>query len=218
MGPCVGRADRDEYMALVHRVIDYVDGRDQALHDVLWQGLEDAAAALDFERASRLRRELHASLSLTSVQRRLRESTEANWGVLVTPSPEEGAREIMLILRGRIWSQTRFADQSGPAGLAARLERSWHRYLSTGLRDPDHDSVDDMHILGSWLSRNDGYPGMIPIDRFAEVQDWLSVSERALALSRDQLDFDAWRRARDAGESVWDSDSVLEMEDAVAVD
>ncbi len=218
MGPCVGRADRDEYMALVHRVIDYVDGRDQALHDVLWQGLEDAAAALDFERASRLRRELHASLSLTSVQRRLRESTEANWGVLVTPSPDEGAREIMVILRGRIWSQTRIGVCAEPAELAARLERSWKRYLSAGLREPDHDSVDDMHILGSWLSRHEGHPAMIPIDRFAEVQDWPAVAANALGLSRDQLDFDAWRKARDGGEADWDTASIVGNADEVSVE
>ena len=79
LGPCVGQADRDQYISLVRSVVDYVDGRDQSLHELLWSGLEDAAAALDFERASRLRRDLQASLALTAAQRRLRESTEANW-------------------------------------------------------------------------------------------------------------------------------------------
>jgi excinuclease UvrABC nuclease subunit len=211
MGPCVGRADRDQYMALVHRVIDYVDGRDQALHEVLWQGLEEAAASLDFERASRLRREMQASFSLTSAQRRLRESTESTWCVLVTASLEPNAREIMLILRGRIWAQIRVSDSSEPAALASRLERSWARFRVVGLREPDHDSVDDMHILGSWLARHEGHPAIL---RFAGAEtdpNWREIAEQALGLGRDKLDFDAWRKARDAGEADWD-DAALVLE------
>ena len=116
------------------QVVDYVDGRDEALHEVLWSGLEDAAAALDFERASRLRRDLQASLALTAAQRRLRESTEANWVLLVTRAAEPEYREVMVILRGRLWSQLRVDGRSRTwrARLAARDgvgsgSRSWAR-------------------------------------------------------------------------------------------
>jgi hypothetical protein len=215
LGPCVGRADRDDYMALVHRVIGYVDGRDQELHEVLWQGLEDAAAALDFERASRLRRDLQASLGLTASQRRLRESTELNWGVLVTPSTELGYRELMLILSGRIWSQFRVAESANLTEVALRLAESWGRFAATGLRDPDHDSVDDMHILSSWLARHEGLPALISFDRALGEPDWESIAARALGLSRDQLDFDAWRKARDADEGDWDEPVTVAPDTAV---
>ena len=107
LGPCVGRADRDQYMALVNSVVEYIEGRDSALHEVLWRGLEEAAEALDFERAARLRRELNSSLSLTAAQRRLRESTEAPATILVTSAAVPNCREIMLLVRGRIWAQLR---------------------------------------------------------------------------------------------------------------
>jgi len=71
-------------MALVNSVVDYIEGRDSALHEVLWRGLEEAAEALDFERAARMRRDLNSSLSLTAAQRRLRESTEGPSTILVT--------------------------------------------------------------------------------------------------------------------------------------
>ena len=203
LGPCVGRADRDEYMALVHQVIDYVDGRDEALHEVLWTGLEDAAAALDFERASRLRRDLQASLALTAAQRRIREASEANWALVVTPGTETGRREVMVVLRGRMWAQLRVAEPSQPDELASRLARCWERYAAFGLREPDHDTVDDMHILGSWLARHEGHPAILALGDRASEPDWLALAEIALGLRRDQLDFDAWRKARDAGESEW---------------
>src|SRR5215218_2138936 len=215
LGPCVGQADRDHYISLVRNVVDYVDGRDQSLHELLWSGLEDAAAALDFERASRLRRDLQASLALTVAQRRLRESTEANWVVLVTMSAQPEHREAMVILRGRLWSQLRVADTSTPAELASALGQCWERFRVAGLGEPDHDSVDDMHILGSWLARHEGHPAILAIRERAGTPDWQMMAKRALGFRPDQLDFDAWRKARDVGEGEWGeldaaaSDSVI---------
>jgi DNA polymerase-3 subunit epsilon len=203
LGPCVGQADRDQYISLVRSVVDYVDGRDQSLHELLWSGLEDAAAALDFERASRLRRDLQASLGLTASQRRLRESTEVNWVLLVTEAAEAEHRELMVILRGRLWSQLRVEDNSAPAELALRLATCWERFRAVGIGEPDHDSVDDMHILGSWLARHEGHPAILVIQERAETPDWQELAKRALGLRRDQLDYEAWRKARDAGEGEW---------------
>jgi hypothetical protein len=215
LGPCVGRANRDDYMALVHRVIEYVDGRDLALHEVLWQGLEEAAEALDFERAARLRREMHASLALTAAQRRLREAVEENWGLLVTSSPAPGCRELMMIVGGRIWAQRRVEHGEAVACVADRLRESWERFKSSRLRAPDHDSVDDMHILSSWLARHDGYPGMV---RFAAggQPDWEAIAAWAMELRGDELDFDAWRKVRDAEEREGEDAvlSVVPVEDA----
>jgi DNA polymerase III subunit epsilon len=203
LGPCVGQADRDQYISLVRRVVDYVDGRDQSLHELLWSGLEDAAAALDFERASRLRRDLQASLGLTAAQRRLRESTEENWVVLVTMAAKPEYRELMVILRGRLWAQLQVSDVSAPMELAVRLEKCWERFSVVGVGDPDHDSVDDMHILDSWLARHEGHPAILAIQERAGTPDWQVMARRALGLRRDQLDFDAWRNARDVGEGEW---------------
>ena len=210
LGPCVGRASRDEYMALVRRVVAYVDGQDDALHDMLWQGLEHAAAALDFERAGRLRRDLNASLTLTAVQRRMRESTQAHWGLLVTHSPEAGCREVMLLVQGRVWAQFRVSSASSTADLADRLSTSWDRFMATGLRPLDHDSVDDLHILSSWLARHEGYPALIPLDQ-RERPGWNDLATQALALSRDDLDPDRWRKARDASPVEWE-DALLQPE------
>jgi hypothetical protein len=199
----VGQANRDQYISLVRSVVDYVDGRDQSLHELLWSGLEDAAAALDFERASRLRRDLQAALGLTAAQRRLRESIEANWVVLVTLSAQPEHRELMVILRGRLWSQLRVPDAATPVDLASRLEKCWDRFKVVGVGEPDHDSVDDIHILGSWLARHEGHPAILAIQERAGTPDWRVIASRALGLRRDQLDYDAWRKAREEGEGEW---------------
>jgi hypothetical protein len=146
---------------------------------------------------------LQASLALTASQRRLRESTEANWVLLVTAAAQPEHRELMVILRGRLWSQLRVEDNSPPAELASRLATCWERFNVVGVGEPDHDSVDDMHILGSWLGRHEGHPAILTIQERAGTPDWQGMASRALGLGRDQLDYEAWRKARDAGEGEW---------------
>jgi hypothetical protein len=123
--------------------------------------------------------------------------------LLVTAAAEPDHRELMLILRGRLWSQLRVQDSSQPAELAARLERCWERFRGVGIREPDHDSVDDMHILDSWLARHEGHPAILVIQERAGTPDWQDLAKQALRLREDQLDFEGWRKARDAGEDDW---------------
>jgi UvrB/uvrC motif len=187
-------------MALVRNVVEYIDGRESALHEVLWEGLEEAAEALDFERASRLRRELTASLALTIAQRRLRESVEAMAMILVTPAAEPACRELLMVVRGRIWAQLRFCKTEAPDELGERLATSWQRFETFGLAEPDHETIDEIAILGSWLARHDGHPALLPIPN-DKILDWRLLVKRALALTDEELDFDAWRKARDMQEA-----------------
>lgn len=213
LGPCVGRANRDEYMALVRGVVDYVDGRDQALLEILWKSLEGAAAQLDFERAARVRRDVQSSLALTAAQRRIRESTEHHWLLLVMPSRDNDAREALLITGGQLWAQLRFAVEDDAERLARRLESCWERFRGRGIRPPDHDSVDDMHILNSWLAKHDGHPALIRFGSTADP-DWKAIAQEAIVVARGDLDFDLWLKARDVTKTDWD-DQVGNAEDAL---
>ena len=207
LGPCVGRADRDQYVALVRKVVDYIDGRDQSLYELLWQELEKAANALDFERADRLRRDLQSSLALSASQQRLRVSTESNWAVLVTPAIAPDEREVLLVVGGRLWAQLTVRDGDVADELAERLAACWSRFRAVGIAPPDKDSVDDMHILGSWLRRYDGHPALIRFGGPEPEPDWLAMATSVMALERDQLDFDAWLKECD-GHQGEDDDRV----------
>jgi hypothetical protein len=119
------------------------------------------------------------------------------------PGAERGAKELMLVLRGRIWAQFHVEQGVAADQLSARLAASWRRFEQTGMREPDHDSVDDMHILSSWLARHDGHPAIIPFAAAVEP-DWSAVSVNVLALTTEELDFDAWRKSRDVAEVEWE--------------
>lgn len=107
LGPCVGQTMRDEYRAMVHDVVDFLEGKDQGLRERLWAELEAAAARLDFERASKLRKDLRSALALIAEQARLRTAEAEHTLLLVQPSFDPACRELIIVLHGRVWGQLR---------------------------------------------------------------------------------------------------------------
>ncbi len=211
LGPCVGKANRDTYQALVRDVVAYLDGHDDALYQLLWRGLEEAAEKLDFEKAERLRRELRHAGTVVGSQRRIREAMETGNCLLVLPAAGAGERDLLLIAGGRIWAQVRTRTGEAPAAVVARLERSWQRLQCRGLPAIDHDSVDEAHILHRWLLRQGRLPGLI---RLGDDPDWSDVVRTMRAIRDEDLaaDFrqlEAMDEALDAQrDEIGDSDET----------
>jgi hypothetical protein len=187
LGPCVGKADRDEYLGLVRSVIEFLNGRDETLYEMLWAGLEDSARRLDFEKAERIRRELRLVSSVVASQRRLRELVEMATCLVVLPSSEPGCRELIIISNGRPWSRTLVGPDEGTIEVAGRLRGSWMRLRARGVWPIDHDSVDDAFVIRRWLVLASGSETVIPV---LDAPDWDEITGRALAIPADALPVD----------------------------
>jgi DNA polymerase III subunit epsilon len=186
LGPCVGRADRDTYMAIVRQVVKFLDGDDEVLYEQIWGGLEEAATRLDFEKARRLRNDLRQLQLVVASQRQLRQATEKHTLLLVLPSAETDHVEILIVVKGRPWARLRVARREAIETIAQRLSGSWDRLHAAELLPIDHDSLDEAHILNRWLARNWRHPSVLPIEG-DQPPDWLDLAARAIALTNDDL-------------------------------
>ena len=209
-GPCVGRADRDVYAGMVRDVVRFLDGDEEALRERIWQGLEDASARMDFERASKLRNDLRQVTAVVNAQRQLRDAAVHSNLLLVQPSVDRTCREIMFVVGGRLWAQIR-ADRSDPATLASRLVAAHGRIPEKGLPPISHDVIDETNILLRWLSRNDGHPAILPLHLPESVPDWSNLVDIALSLSDDDVTREMVLVEADAAEG--DPDAVGEESD-----
>ena len=186
LGPCAGRANRDDYAGLVKDVVAFLDGREDVLHDRLLRALEAAAARLDFEAAARLRNDLRSVDAVVGAQRRLRDAAETHTLLVALPSAEAGAREILLVVAGRLWAQLR-ARTDDPGDLVARLAQAWDRVPVAGPPPIDHDSVDDANILNRWLYRNAGHPAIVPLPRRPAHPNGEQIVAAVAALTDEDL-------------------------------
>ena len=190
LGPCVGRADRDRYAALVRDVVAFLDGRDGTLYELLWAGLEETVQKLDFERAARLRRDLLQVNSVVGAQRRLREAAETQTLLVVLPSVEQDAREILLVAGGQLWAQIRGRHADGGDALGERLAAAWDRCSARAVVPVDHAAVDETNILNRWLYQHADHPSILPVPPPPAVPHFGALAARALALTTADLTTD----------------------------
>jgi DNA polymerase-3 subunit epsilon len=188
LGPCVGQADSDTYRQLVRKVTSFLDGNPEVLRDEIWHGLEEAAERLDFERARRLRDDLLQAEALSTSQARLNEAQRAHTLLLVLPSSDQKAREVLLVIQGRVWSQLRASMRDGHESLALRLEDSWNRATARPIPLVDYDTIDEVNILNRWLFRYAGHHAILPIVPI-DGPNWSKLSINALSLNDEDLEF-----------------------------
>ncbi|HEX3722275.1 MAG TPA: exonuclease domain-containing protein [Nitrolancea sp.] len=210
-GPCVGSADRDEYRRTIHEVIGFLRGERSEAIELIQTQLAEAAEHLDFERAARLRDRMRRVHQLILSQQILDDAAQRGNLVIVTPSVDSAARELLLVVRGRLWAQFSIDASDSVRDVVGRLGKAWQRTKEFPDPGVDHDSLDQVHILERWLRKHSGHPAILPLD---DEPDWREVVAHARALTVDELTLEHVEESIDsdeldvASESFAPSDAV----------
>lgn len=164
LGPCVGAVDGDGYRAAVDRAVAVLEGRDGTLLAELMERRDSLAEDLRFEDAAWLRDRIRALEHVITVQRRLRSVASRNLAI-VAPSVQAGARELFCIRRGQVAGQSRLTRQTRLGTIARALETAFaaEEPAADGLPIA-REKVDEMHLLDTWLQRNDDRLTVIHVD------------------------------------------------------
>jgi DNA polymerase-3 subunit epsilon len=164
LGPCVGAVSQDEYAAAVERAIAALEGRDEKLLAELTERRDALAEDLRFEDAAWLRDRIRGLEHVVKVQQRLLAVASRNLAI-VAPSVEPNARELFCIRRGQLVGQTRLTRQTRLVTVERVLVAAYPA------DDPDaemqriaREKVDEMHLLDTWLQRNNDRLMVLQVD------------------------------------------------------
>jgi DNA polymerase-3 subunit epsilon len=177
LGPCVGAVDAAGYRAAVDQAAALLLGKDGTLVEALTARRDALAEDLRFEEAADLRDRIRQIEHVVGVQRRL-DSVAARNLAIVAPSVKPAARELFCIRRGQLIGQTTMSSQSRLPTVTRLLERAF-----AGADQPEaatsipREKVDEMHLLDTWLQRNDERLVVIQVDPAAPAASAETVLE-----------------------------------------
>jgi len=158
--PCNLSADEDAYAARVRRAVEFLRGRSGPLLGELARARDEAARAMRYEEAARLKRELTALTTLASRAERLsRVVTENNLVIIVRGMV--GADASMLahvVLSGRLALTHSLGDAGDAHAVAEFVAVNYERYRA---RPVVRDELDAMAIVARWLSERDSADGQL---------------------------------------------------------
>ena len=101
-GPCVGEVSREDYDRLVGELIDFLDGSTEPVVGRLEAAMAEAADALEFERAARLRDRLTSVRKAIERQQMVTERSEDLDVVGLAEDDLEAAVQVFFVRRGRV--------------------------------------------------------------------------------------------------------------------
>ena len=101
-GPCVGEIAKPEYDELVQQLLDFLDGDTDTVVKELQRRMADAASALEFEQAARLRDRLAAVRKAIEKQQMVAERSEDFDVIGLVEDELEAAVQVFFVRRGRM--------------------------------------------------------------------------------------------------------------------
>ncbi len=206
LGPCVGQTTQAEYQLLIADLLRYFAGdanvliaRLQAQREALQNRGYSAKAAQLAGAQRQLAMIAHEGALITT-------AAQTDDLILVLPAVEPTDREVFLITKGRIWARTHVAATDSTADLADRLRRSWQRAHAAPLPPTDHESIDEMALLASWLRRRSDELTTFALPTEDQLTAWATL---ATAIINAELHHDEW-----AADDLADDDDTLLADDA----
>ncbi|MGO9452643.1 MAG: exonuclease domain-containing protein [Candidatus Binataceae bacterium] len=144
--PCNAGIGEEGYAARVHKAIAFLRGRSGPLLGELARARDQAASALRYEEAARLRRDLEALTTLAHRAHRLSQVVTENNLVIITGGAED--RMAHVVLSGRL----AMSHELNSAGAADEIRRfvadNFDRYKA---RPVIRSELEPMQIVARWL-------------------------------------------------------------------
>ncbi|HVX21652.1 MAG TPA: excinuclease ABC subunit UvrC [Acidimicrobiales bacterium] len=163
-GPCVGAIDQDRYRGMVDDLMRFLDGDNRPVMDRLAAEMAEAADALEFERAARLRDRLTAVRKAAETQQMVSERPEDFDVVGLATDDLEAAVQVFHVRRGRVVGRGGFvADKVEDLTTPQMLDRVVEQlYGAAGAEVPRRVLVpaapESADVLGVWLGGLRGGP------------------------------------------------------------
>jgi excinuclease ABC subunit C len=215
--PCVDYISREEYRRNIEAIVDFLSGRYRQIERELEQGMQDAAAAQEFERAAAYRNRLRAVRSLFERQRVASESVGTLDVIAVAVEGTDANAQVFQVRDGVLADRQSFYLENRAARSAGEVAEEFAiQYYASSLFIP-------AEIVGpSSLAAADGVkqaleeqresPVTIRHAKRGEKRRLFELAERnaRLALEQDKLKSERRRQQR--------IDALNDLRDALSLD
>jgi excinuclease ABC subunit C len=162
-GPCVGEIDKPAYDQLVEDLLEFLDGDTDAVVKRLEAEMNEAAGALEYERAARLRDRLTSVRKVIERQQMVAERHEDIDVIGLADDDLEAAVQVFFVRKGRVVGRKGFvldkAEDLSSAELVSKILEGLY-YEDHPLGPPKQVLVpidpDDLDLYQRWLTDSRG--------------------------------------------------------------
>lgn len=192
LGPCTGRVSKEEYQRAVEEAIEFLEGRAGDLLRRLRKAMEQAAEALQFERAAKVRDQMQAIESVLERQKTAAAQGE-DFDVIGLAHRDEWAAVCVFAVRdGDLVGRDEFVLTGALQKLGGEIIEEYVQQLySNGRRAPGLIAVsvapEGKELLEGWLSAERGAKVEITVPQRGAKRALLALANKNAQLSLDSF-------------------------------
>jgi excinuclease ABC subunit C len=199
-GPCVGEVGHERYGQMVEDLMRFVSGDTGSVVARLEREMSEAAAALEYERAARLRDQLTAVRKAAETQQMVSEKPEDFDVVGVAEDELEAAVQVFHVRRGRVVGRGGFiadkVEDLTPPQFTGRVLEELYGASATDVPRRIFVPIEPeaQPVLAEWLAQLRGGPVGIAVPRRGSKR---ALQETVVRNAREDLTRHRLRRASD---------------------
>src|SRR5436190_6500389 len=200
-GPCVGEVAEEEYRRLVDELCEFLDGDTEEIVRRLTNEMKEAAGALEYERAARLRDRLVAVQRAIEKQQMVAERSEDIDVIGLADDDLEAAVQVFYVRKGRVVGRKGFVldkvEDLSPGGLVDRiLEELYGDEPPLGVPKQELVPVepDDLATYEEWLCHERGSRVQIRVPQRGDKRE---LHETVTRNAKEEFTRHRLRRASD---------------------
>ena len=180
LGPCIGKATREEYQAVIDRVCKFLDGRDQDVVADLAERMKAAATALDFEAAAKYRDQIKAINQVT--QQKIVSAARKDQDIVAFARDDgQACVQVFFVRNGKIIGREYFVlEGASGEGDAAVLEAFVQQFYNEAAYVPPEilmpHAVEQAQIIERWLRGKRGGSVTLRVPRRGPSKELLDMA------------------------------------------
>lgn len=161
LAPCAGMADKEAYAGVIDQVARFLNGKEEGVIQQIEGEMEQAAEALEFEKAATLRDRAAALRSVQQKQKVVSEDVEDKDVISVVKDDRGAAIQMLYIRAGRLVGQKSYMlDGAGETSPSEAVQEFVKQYYSTAPELPREIllpvEIEERRIVESWLRQRKG--------------------------------------------------------------
>ncbi len=170
LAPCIGAVSKDEYRAMIERLCRFLEGRSEELVAELEQQMHQAAEALEFERAARIRDQLQAIERLMERQKVVTTALADEDVIAFARDDGHACVQVFFVRHGKLIGREYFVLEGAEGEEAPEILGSFVKqfYDEAAYIPPEillQNEVDEALVIESWLRDKRGDKVVLRVPR-----------------------------------------------------
>ncbi len=192
LGPCIGAVSKDEYAEVIRQIVLFLEGKQEKVIRELEGRMEEAAKALDFEKAALLRDRIRAVRQVIEGQRLATRVRGEQDVIAFVQDKDRAYAQVFFVRSGRLVGRESFIlegtrSEEPSQIMASFVEQFYHSAPGVPPLLLLQHPLEDKAVIEDWLQRKRGASVRIQVPRRGSRKELVDIVAENARLGLEQL-------------------------------